>query len=629
MAEGLAGVGYWRFNLASQTLTWSDQMYDIAGVPRGTPVAGSEGLDRVHSEDRAAVLERFRTVKRRDDPGPSHPTRLVRPSGEVRYVTGNMVVERDTEGRPATVFGVMMDVTAQKRAQIAISDSEARFRMLAENGGDLVTHTAMDGRMTYVSPSIELRLGYRPEELIGQSFLPLILREDSEALQRTVRAQINGRGALTPVQVEYRALHKDGHTTWFEARPTVAFDPDSGQPTGVTDIIRDISQRKALEAELRQARTDAEVAAAVKADFLANMSHELRTPLTAVLGFAKLVEEQPELGDQTRGYVERVSNAGKALMATVNDILDFSKLEAGQVDIKPATMSPADLMRETVELFEAQARDKALSLAVLGLETAPQLVKADPDRLRQILLNLIGNAVKFTETGGVDVALAYDAQAGWMTFSVSDTGPGMPSDRVGQLFQRFSQIDGSSTRKHDGTGLGLAICKGLAEAMGGEIGVESHEGQGSRFWFSIPARTVERRDERVSAAGGDLSLPHGCSILIVDDNSANRALVRAILTPFEANMTDAADGDEAISLARESPFDLILMDLRMPRVDGHTAATRIRQEGANIATPILAFSADASTLAVDDLFDGQIAKPLSALGLVEALAKALDAGRRA
>jgi len=627
MAEELAGVGYWRFNLASRALTWSDQMYDIAGVTRGTPVPGIAGLDMVHPDDRAAVFARFRAVERTADPGPYPPTRLVRPSGEVRYVAGNMVVERDTEGRPTTVFGVMMDITAQKQAEIAISESEARFRMLAENGSDLVTHTAMDGRLTYVSPSIELRLGYRPDELIGQSFLPLILPEDTKALRRTVRAQINGRGAVTPVQVEYRALHRDGHITWFEARPTVAFDPDSGQPTGVTDIIRDISQRKVLEAQLRQARNDAEEAAAVKADFLANMSHELRTPLTAVLGFAKLVEEQPELGVQTRGYVERVSNAGKALMATVNDILDFSKLEAGQVDIKLATMSPADLTRETVELFEAQARDKDLSLAVLGLEAAPPLVKADPDRLRQILLNLIGNAVKFTEAGGVEVALAYDGEAGWITFSVSDTGPGMPADRVGQLFQRFSQIDGSTTRKHGGTGLGLAICKGLAEAMGGEIGVESQEGQGSRFWFSTPARMVQHHEQHVTAAGGDLSLPPGRRILIVDDNANNRALVRAILTPFEVHMTDAADGDEAISLARETVFDLILMDLRMPRVDGRSATGRIRQEGVNIATPILAFSADASTLEVGDLFDGQIAKPLSAMGLVEALAKALIAGR--
>jgi CheY-like chemotaxis protein len=251
----------------------------------------------------------------------------------------------------------------------------------------------------------------------------------------------------------------------------------------------------------------------------------------------------------------------------------------------------------------------------------------DPDRLRQILLNLIGNAVKFTEVGGVEVAADFDPVSGRLAFSVTDHGPGMPADRVGQLFQRFSQVDGSSTRKYGGTGLGLAICKGLAEAMGGEIGVESHEGRGSRFWFSVPATTVDQDEEHDDDGGPLLELPENCRILIVDDNLANRELVRAILGPFGAAMTDASDGDEAITSAHDTPFDLILMDLRMPRVDGRTAAARIREGGANARTPILAFSADASTLTIDDLFDGQIPKPLSALGLIETCARTLATSR--
>ncbi|UAL09072.1 ATP-binding protein [Caulobacter segnis] len=379
-------------------------------------------------------------------------------------------------------------------------------------------------------------------------------------------------------------------------------------------------------AQRRRLKLEAEAAAHVKAEFLANMSHELRTPLTAMLGFTQLVERQPELSAETRAYVQRVANAGKALRATVNDILDFSKLEAGQVEIKPQAMSPAELTRETVELFTAQARDKGVALRSVGLGDLPPLVEADPDRLRQILLNLIGNAVKFTDHGAVIVATRFETRGSRLVFEVSDTGPGIAAEQSGQLFQRFSQVDGGSTRRSGGTGLGLAICKGLVEAMGGEVGVESTPGAGSRFWFEVPASPVEApavEEEDQTAVG----LPPGCRVLIVDDNAANRHLVRAILTPFEVDLTEASDGDEGVVEAEARAFDIILMDLRMPRVDGRTATLRIRQgRGPNRTRPILAFSADASAVPVDDLFAGHVAKPLSALGLIAAMATAIADG---
>jgi PAS domain S-box-containing protein len=627
MAENLAGVGYWRLNLATRAMSWSDQMYVILGVEPGKAITVDDWLAAIHPEDRENTRLRYRALLETLSPSPSTPTRLQHANGQIRHVMGNMMVERDAEGRPVTVFGVVLDVTAQKAAELAIIESEARFRMLTENGSDILAHSGLDGRITYVSPSVEHRLGFKPEELIGRAFGDFVHEDDIAAVQAVVRAQFESRGRAPPMRVEYRSHHKDGREIWFEARPTLALDPVTGRIDGVTDIIRDISRRKMLEIQLRQARADAEAAAAVKGEFLANMSHELRTPLTAVLGFAKLVEDQPELTDTTRGYVERVSNAGKALRSTVNDILDFSKLEAGQVDIKPTPMSPTELARETIELFDAQARAKGLSLTMSGSRSAPDLVLADPDRLRQILLNLIGNAVKFTERGGVDVEAAFDSETQRLSFAVVDTGPGLPADRIGQLFQRFSQVDGSSTRKYGGTGLGLAICKGLAEAMEGDIGVESREGEGSRFWFSLPATPVDHGEETGVESDQTLALPDNCRVLIVDDNRANRELVRAILGPFGAEMTEAADGDEAISSARETPFDVILMDLRMPRVDGRVAAARIREGGLNARTPILAFSADASTLAVDAVFDGQIAKPLSTLGLLETLSRTLATSR--
>jgi CheY-like chemotaxis protein len=353
----------------------------------------------------------------------------------------------------------------------------------------------------------------------------------------------------------------------------------------------------------------------------------LRTPLTSIVGFTRLAAEQVELQGLARTYVERVGEASRALLCTVNDILDFSKLEVGQVSFQPKPTSLAKISRATLELLMPQAEAKDLDL-VLDCDLASDVViSLDPDRIRQILLNLVGNAVKFTDAGRVTLRTRYDQPSETLSIEVIDTGPGIPPDRHDRLFKRFSQVDGSLTRSHGGTGLGLAICKGLVEAMGGEIGADSRPGEGSRFWLMIPAPIADAQSVLIDGPNADPTTFTGVRVLVVDDHAANRELARLILAGIGAEVSEAADGEDAAQLAAEWPYDVILMDLRMPKLDGPGALQKIREgAGPNDATPILAFTADAEPQTAARLaalgFQGVIAKPLEPGTLIAAVARA-------
>jgi CheY-like chemotaxis protein len=294
------------------------------------------------------------------------------------------------------------------------------------------------------------------------------------------------------------------------------------------------------------------------------------------------------------------------------------------MEIRPRQVDVAELAREVLDIFALQASTKGLSLTGQGLDDLPPSLWLDPERLRQVLLNLIGNALKFTEAGGVVLSLTYDAAEGRLQASVIDTGQGIAEDDLKLLFMRFSQLDASLRRQHGGTGLGLAISKGLVEAMGGQIRAESPVGKGARFIFDLPA-PIELASEIEDEAFLP-SLPSGCRVLVVDDNAANRELVRTVLEAFEAVVTEAIDGEEGVVTAEAAPFDVILMDLRMPRLDGLQAAQRIRAGGGPSAgAPIIAFSADVGAGSPGAVFDGAVSKPMTVESLLGAINGSLAA----
>jgi PAS domain S-box-containing protein len=506
--------------------------------------------------------------------------------------------------------------------------SEARYRLLAENALDIIAHSDLDGRMTYMSPATSAILGYAPEDLLGWAYMKVLHPEDTPRIADLVRAQreASGRGEVMAITVEYRAFRKDGVMIWLESRPTLACSPETGQPVAVTDIIRDITARKTLEMALRAARAEAETAAAVKGEFLANMSHELRTPLTAVIGFANLLAEEADLGARSKRYVDRIATGGQTLLTTINDILDFSRLEQGRIVLQPRPVAIADLVADVLEILTPPAQEKQLTLRSVGDDAMPGRLILDPERVRQVLLNLVGNAVKFTEVGEVVLETAYDVQTGRLRMSVIDTGAGVGEADQALIFTRFAQIDAALNRKHGGAGLGLAISRGLVELMGGEIGVASNGQQGARFWFEIPAPVASTRAAQDDEGVADFPMPPpGRRVLVVDDNAGNRELVRSVLEAVGVVVAEAVDGEDGVAAARAAPYDAILMDLRMPRLDGVAAALRIRAEsGPSAKAPIIAFSADVRAGPLDPVFDGATPKPLTVMSLLSTLAEALE-----
>jgi len=557
------------------------------------------------------------------DPTVRRVHKVIGANGQELWLEGNPRLVRDDSGRVVEVVTVMRDVTARREIELALEQSERRFRTLAENAPDMITECRLDGTWTYVSPASLTITGFAPEELVGQNAFSWMHPDDAPKLLAMCQAVFDSKGAIAPWPVEFRSTHKDGRPLWLECKPTFARDPATGRFTGLNDVIRDITSRKMLEAELRQAQAEAEAAAAVKGEFLANMSHEIRTPLTAILGFSNLLAERQGLDEVGRGHLDRVQTAGRSLLSIVNDVLDFSKLEAGQFEFAPKSLAPADFAHETLLMFAPQAEAKGLTLDFIAEGELPDFVALDPDRVRQILFNLIGNALKFTREGSVRLRLRYETSRSRLHVAIEDSGPGISAADQAKLFQRFAQVDGSSTRQHGGTGLGLAICKGLTEAMGGQIAVRSTPGQGSTFSLYIVASPAEPPPCADEAQAGCASLD-GVRVLVVDDNAVNRELARAVLESAGAEVALAEGGEDAVRKAAGAPYDLILLDRRMPGMDGPQTLRRIRSEpGPNDSIPILAFSADVDlgSLLGSGGFDDFVGKPVNAAALIETVSK--------
>ncbi|MDP3213383.1 MAG: PAS domain S-box protein, partial [Deltaproteobacteria bacterium] len=608
--------GLYDIDLETGRATVSPRYATMLGYDPATFTETYEGwMSRLHPDDRPVTEAAAQAYLAGSAASYRVESRALDAHGEWRWIQSvGTLVERDADGRPRRAIGTHTDITERKRA-------EEHLRQLAqavEQSPESIAITDLAGDLEYVNAAFERVSGYGRDEVIGRN--PRLLQ--SGQTPRETYAEMWSmllRGERWQGTLINR--RKGGETYVESVTVTPLRRPGGGAVTHYVAVKQDITEKLAVEAELdrhrdhledlvrlrteelAQARDSAESASRAKTAFLANMSHEIRTPLNAIIGLAHLLRREaptPEL----RRRLEQIDAASQHLLSIISDILDLSKIEAGRLDLDPVDLSLRALLAHVVALVGDAASAKGLHIAV-DPETPDLVLRGDETRLRQALLNYASNAVKFTRRGSITCGaqvVARSADAITVRFTVRDTGPGIPEAKLARLFAVFEQGDSSTTREHGGTGLGLAITRSIARAMGGDAGADSTVGEGSTFWFTAclaPGEVSSPAAVAVDLAEleRDLAQRAVCRVLLVEDNAINSEVASALLRSVGLVVECATDGAEAVEAARRGPFDLVLMDLHMPNMDGLAATRAIRALPGWARRPILAMTA---TTLLDD-----------------------------
>lgn len=530
----------------------------------------------------------------------------------------------DEIGSLARSFDQMVQELARQRGQLV--DKEYVDSMIAGMSDGLFVVDASD-RVDRANPALLARTALSPGEVVGQP-AGLLFQEGERVFAERVLEPARRTGAATEVELGLR-------TAAGSPMPViVSAGRLEGGAGGVVCISTDITQRKQAESELQRARESAEAAAAAKAQFLAVVSHEVRTPLNGVIGMTDLLAGT-SLSEKQREYVQTARRSGESLLAMLGDILDYSRMDAGRFELARLAFDLRDCVYGAVDLLMPAALAKGLELSVRLDEALPQRVVGDPQRLRQVLLNLGGNAVKFTDAGSVVVAVGtLPGAPSFVSFSISDTGSGIGADQQARIFEPFQQVDGSTTRRHGGVGLGLAIARELVALMQGTIRVESREGEGSTFSFSVELPPVAEDRPRPPA---DPSALAGLRVLVIDDNATNRLVLREMLAAWRCESDEAVDAWEALDKLRAgagsgSAFELALVDFQMPEMDGAALAREITSDARLAGLPLVLLTSIPQHAGAADGFEGRfaarLAKPIRQAVLLETLLEVMERRRR-
>jgi two-component system, sensor histidine kinase and response regulator len=570
----------------------------------------------VHPDDRRAAAAQFQCLAT-GSPIVDFVCRCLCSDG--RYKTFLWTAVPVPEEQTFHVIG--RDITERERAEEALRESEAKFKDLFDLAPVAYHELDRQGRIIRVNLTEQRMLGYTADEMAGRNAWDFIVEKSAE---QAVVQRLSGEPSLQPFERTF--MRKNGTLIQMLVEDRIIYDAE-GSIVGIRSTLRDITEQKQIQTQLKRAHDAALESARLKSEFLANMSHEIRTPMNGVIGMTGLLLDT-ELTPEQREFAEIIRSSGDSLLTVINDILDFSKIEAGKLEFETLDFELDNAVESTVELLAQQAREKNLEIASLIYHNVPRNLRGDPGRLRQVLTNLLSNALKFTEQGEVIVSVQADLETEThvvLHFTVSDTGIGISEDTQGKLFHAFTQADGSTTRKYGGTGLGLAISKQLVEIMDGQIGVTSTPGEGSQFWFSA---RFDKQSPKESEASHLVSTIESVRTLIVDDNATNRRILGHQLTSWGILHEEAESGFVALQKLRDAaaadlPFDLAILDLLMPEMDGFELTRAIKTDPAIAGTRLVLLTSrgkrDGEDTAHDAGLSAYLTKPVRQSQLFDCL----------
>lgn len=666
--QTISNTGYWRYDVSTGSVLWSDRVFEIHGLePDPSGVNIDTAIAAYHPDDRQRVRD---CISHSLETGEAFEfdLRILRPDGSIRYVVSRGEVENADVPGAARLFGVFHDVTSEREEDLAKQVTQERLRMVVEASRDGLWDWDFGSDVIFMSERLKEILGVTET---GNAFDADVVRAFIHPEHRKSFYSLIDRSFKTGNRCdgEVRFVRADGTDGWVQVKAVASFNSD-GKPGRVVCAVGDITERRQAEEELRQARVDALEASEAKSKFVATVSHELRTPLNGIIGMLDLLTSANLNSDQ-QPLADIAVDSARGLLAILDDLLDLSKLGANRLELNPVEFRPYDLVQGVIHLFAPGAAQRDMGIFLDVDPQVPDAIVADKVRLRQILSNLIGNALKFTDAGTINVYLSMtegtDNRAK-LRCSIQDTGIGIDGDAQARLFEPYVQASGKTFEEFGGTGLGLAICKQLAERMGGKIGVESQPGMGSTFWFTIdfaepndafgddhlePAPTavpmkvraanvdastepmptlgeaVNRSPSKLEAfsaqhAVNDPSKPH---LLIAEDNAVNQRVITAMVSRLGYTYDLVEDGAQAIEAVRGTAYDAVLMDVQMPNIDGVMATRLIREEERDTDRylPIIAITAHAMRGTKQDyLAAGMtdfVPKPISVKALAVSLHK--------